>query len=267
MTELLKVVLIAAGILGVMGFIFGILLAVASKVFFVKEDERKIEIEKHLSGANCGACGFAGCSAYADAIVKGEAPTNLCNSGGNETAKAISDIMGVEAAAVNRKYAKVRCSGTTEYANAKYMYQGLIDCTAANRLLDGYMSCKFGCIGFGSCAKVCPNNAISIRNGVSVIDRDKCSGCGRCTEVCPKHIIDLIPETAQYHVGCSSEFKGPKTKKNCSVGCLGCKICEKTCQNDAIHVVENLAAIDYDKCIGCGLCAEKCPKKIIQKIV
>lgn len=263
MSELIKAILSAAGMLGILGLIFGILLAFAAKVFFVHEDERKVQVEACLPGANCGGCGYAGCSAYAEAIVSGKSALNKCGAGGSETAERIAQIMGAESQQVERKYARVRCSGTNEFASSKYMYQGLVDCTAANRLLDGYLSCKYGCIGFGSCAKVCPNDCISIRDGVAVVDQQRCTGCGKCVGECPKHIIDLIPESAKFTVACSSKHKGAKTKKNCSIGCIGCKMCEKNCPYGAISVVDNIASIDFEKCNGCGICAEKCPSKII----
>ena len=262
MPELLKVVLSAAGVLGIMGFVFGILLALASKVFYVKEDERKGQIMECLPGANCG---YAGCAAYTDAVISGEAAVNLCNAAGQESIDKIAAILGVEGGQVSRTYARIRCCGSLELAHAKYQYQGIPDCTAASRLIDGYMECKYGCLGLGSCAKVCTHNAIVIENNVAVVKKELCGGCGACVDVCPKGIIEMVPEDALFTVGCSSHNKGAVTKKACLTGCLGCKICEKNCPHDAIHVVDNLAVIDYEKCDHCGLCAEKCPAKIIRR--
>ena len=266
MPELFKVILCAAGVLGIMGFLFGILLALASKMFFVKEDERKSKIMDCLPGANCGGCGYAGCAAFTDAVIAGKASVNLCNAGGQKTADAIAEILGVEAGIVEKKYAMIRCCGSYEFAQTKYQYQGIADCVAAARLLDGYMQCKFGCLGLGSCANVCNNDAIKIENGVAVVEQALCGGCGECVDACPKHIVQLVPEKAKYIVSCSSNSKGAKTKKECLVGCIGCKICEKNCPSDAIHVIDNLATIDYDKCTVCGICAEKCPVNAIRSI-
>lgn len=264
MPELLKVILSAAGVLGIMGFIFGLLLALASKVFYVKEDERKAKILECLPGANCGGCGYAGCAAYADALIEGNAPTTCCGAAGQAAADNIASILGVQGGTVQKKYARVRCSGSEELAHSKYQYQGIADCTAASRLIDGYMQCKYGCLGLGSCAKVCKNDAIIVNNGVATIDKNLCTGCGECVGACPKHIIELVPESALYTVSCVSHNKGAVTKKSCLAGCLGCKICEKNCPNGAIKVNDNLATIDYTKCDHCGLCAQKCPAKIIR---
>lgn len=259
-------ILITGVVLGIMGLIFGLLLAFFSKVFYVKEDRRKELIVEALPGANCGGCGYAGCGAYADAVLKGEASPFACNAGGQAVADQIASVLGVSSEDVVKYYAKIRCSGNFDRAKVKYEYQGIADCRASDRLLGGQMMCRFGCVGLGTCATVCKQNAIHLENGVAVVNREQCGGCGECAAICPKHIIDMIPQTAYYFVSCSSKDKGAQTKKACSVGCLGCKICEKVCPEDAIHVVDNVASIDYSKCTSCGLCAQKCPVKIIERV-
>ncbi len=266
MQGLLSAILSAAGVLGILGLVFGILLTLASKVFFVHEDERKEKILECLPGANCGGCGFAGCAAYTDAMLSGQTPANLCNAGGQQTADAIAQVLGVEAGAVDRKYARIRCSGSNGLAHTKYQYQGIADCVAAARLLDGQMQCRFGCLGLGSCASACTNGAIKISDGIAFVDAALCGGCGECVDACPKHIIDLVPERAKYIVACSSKDKGAKTKKACLTGCIGCKLCEKNCPSQAITVTDNLAHIDYEKCTSCGVCAQKCPIGIIRSV-
>lgn len=266
MSELLMAILSAAGVLGILGFVFGLLLAFASKVFFVKEDERKEKILECLPGANCGGCGFAGCGAFADALLSGEAAPNQCNATGQESVDRIAEIVGVDAGAVVKRYAKIRCNGNFDVANTKYEYVGIADCRASNRLQGGQMQCKYGCVGLGTCVSACKYDAIKLENGIASVVRERCTGCGECAKICPKKIIDMIPEHAIYAVGCSSQEKGAITKKECSTGCLGCKICVKVCEVGAISVNNNVAVIDYDKCTGCGLCAQKCPVNIIERI-
>ncbi len=247
----------------VLGGLLGLALAIASRVFAVKVDERVPLIEEKLPGANCGGCGYAGCSALANAIVKGEAKPSSCTVGGDEVAAEIAEIMGVTAEKTNRMRAQVMCSGTMEFAQKKYIYRGAPDCVAASKLGGGDKLCPNGCIGLGSCAAICSFNAIKIENGVAAVDYEKCKGCGKCTEACPKKIIRLIPYDAKHWVGCMSTEKGASVRKYCEVGCISCKLCEKACEHGAIHVENNLASIDYDKCVKCDKCVDKCPRKII----
>lgn len=257
-------ILLAFVILGVTGLILGAALSFASKAFFVEEDMRVAQIIDCLPGANCGGCGYAGCAAYADAIVNDGQPINLCPSLKKDAIDKISEIVGAVAEETVLMVAHVRCSGGNLYANKKFEYYGMDDCAAASRLLDGFMECKYGCLGFGTCASICPQNAISVMNGVAVVDKELCNGCGACTRVCPKRVIDLIPKDAKVIVQCSNKDKGAQTRKNCSSGCLGCKICEKTCEHGAVKVKNNVAAINFELCTYCGACVEKCPKKIIR---
>ena len=251
-------------VLGVLGAVFGFLLAIAAKKFAVPVDERQEKIVEVLPGANCGGCGFAGCSAYASAVVAGEAPTNCCLPGGSEAAKKVSAIMGVEAGDVERCVALVKCSGFT--AKKKFEYSGISDCNAAMRLGGGSgpNECPDGCLGFGSCVKACPFGAISVKDGVARVDHEKCTGCMTCASACPKKLIIKVPYSADVTVACNSRQKGAVLRKYCDIGCIGCSICQKTCEHDAIHVVDNLAQIDYTKCVSCGQCAPKCPRHLIR---
>ena len=254
--------------MGALGLVLGALLAIASKIFAVEKDEVAEAITEVLPGANCGSCGFAGCSAYANAISKDGAKINACSPGGQNVADAIAGILGVESAQVEEKIAVVRCSGTHDVAKDKFEYTGIKDCGAVASLQGaGQKSCDYGCLGFGSCVKVCCRGAISIVDGIAVIDIDKCGGCGECVAVCPKHLIDLVPRKTKYVVKCQSCDKGAQMKEKCSVGCIGCKICEKNCEAGAITIENNHAVIDYSKCTGCGICAQKCPKKIIKPVI
>lgn len=247
----------------VLGGALGIALAFASKVFAVKVDERVPKIVEVLPGANCGGCGYAGCSALADAIVRGEAPTSACSVGGAKAAAAIAGIMGVEATAGVKMRAQVMCSGSDSCANQKYVYEGTHDCIAAAALGGGAKTCPNGCLGLGTCASVCPFGAISVKDGVAFVDKKKCTGCGKCTSACPKHIIKLIPYNAKYWVGCMSADNGKITRSYCDVGCIACRLCEKACEYGAITVSNFAASIDHTKCISCGKCAAACPRKII----
>ncbi len=257
-------VLIAGGILGGIGFILGAALWFAAKTFEVKQDDRIDKITACLPGANCGGCGYPGCAAYAAAMVNGGAKLDLCGVCDSEGVAKISEILGVEAVAHERKTAFVRCRGGNEIANKKYVYHGMADCIAEARLLDGHMSCKYGCIGFGTCATVCPTGAINVVDGVAVVTQEKCIGCGLCANICPKKVIDIIPVSTRAFVACSSHDKGAVTKANCASGCLGCKLCQKVCEHNAITINDNVARVDSALCVACGACVEKCPIHIIK---
>lgn len=260
--EILIPVLIFAGL----GLFFGIVLAIASKVFAVKVDERIPKIVDALPGANCGGCGFSGCSALAEKIVDGEAKCTACAAGGDEVAAKIAEIMGVPAEKTERRRAQVLCSGGQGIAKLRYHYEGAGDCLSASKLGGGDKLCPFGCIGLGSCVAACKFGAISVENGVAVVNPDRCTACGACVAACPKKIIRLIPSESAYYVGCSSRERGADARLHCDAGCIGCKLCEKNCPTGAITVTDSVATIDPAKCIGCGVCAEKCPRKIIRKV-
>lgn len=249
--------------LAAMGLAFGLLLAISSKVFHVEQDERLPLIEGVLPGANCGGCGYAGCSNYASAVIAGEAACNKCTVGGAETSAEVAKIMGVEVLAQDRLVAYVGCSGGLN-AKTKFQYEGIEDCLAATKVAGGPLECNFGCLGFGTCIKACPYDAIAMTNGAAVIRADKCRACGKCVVACPRKIIELVSEKQEVFVSCRSKDRGPVVNKICDVGCIGCMLCQKKCEHDAIHVENSLATIDYSKCTNCGECVAVCPRKIIE---
>lgn len=256
-------ILIPILIFGAIGLVMGVVLAVASKLFYIETDPRVEQISELLPGANCGGCGYAGCSACADAIVKGEAGVNACPGCNQENVEKIAEIMGVKAVKTDPVVARVKCSGTIDKANYKYFFDGSKSCKDIASLQGGDKACVYACLGYGDCVKVCNFNAMTIENGVAKTNEELCSGCGVCATVCPKQVIEILPKSTPVTVLCNSKNKGAEMKALCSAGCIGCRICEKNCESGAIKVEENLAKIDPALCTGCGVCVEKCPKKVI----
>ena len=257
-------ILYAAILVGVIGILIGLLLGFAAIKLEVPVDEKAIAIREILPGANCGGCGYAGCDALAEAIAKGEAPVGGCPVGGAEKAAQIGDIMGVSGGDAVKMVAYVKCAGTCEKAGIKANYYGIADCKRAAAIPGrGDKACSFGCMGFGSCVEACQFDAIHVKQGIAVVDKEKCVACGKCIEECPNGLIELVPYDAKWAVSCSNKDKGPKVMAVCDTGCIGCGLCEKNCNFDAITIENNVAHIDQSKCKGCGLCAQKCPKKVI----
>lgn len=263
---MLKTILLAAVLLGVIGLAVGVLLVTAGEKFRVNEDEREIAVRKELPGNNCGACGYPGCDGLAAAIVRGDAPANACPVGGAVVGAKIGAIMGVDAGAFVKKVAYVRCAGDCDMAITDRKYIGIPDCRAASVVPgNGAKRCLNGCLGYGSCVNECHFDAIHVRNGVAVVNPLNCVGCGKCASVCPNDLIMMIPAGMPYMVRCKSQDKGKTVRESCAAGCIGCTLCTRKCENDAIHMQGNVAQIDPDKCTGCGVCAEVCPAKVIRK--
>lgn len=260
MTEILTAVIPVV----IIGIICAAVLVVASKIMAVKEDERFPAVRECLPGANCGACGYAGCDGYAKALVEDEStPTNLCTPGGATVAKQLSEALGVEFTEVARQVAVIHCYGDCEHTKDQVDYRGMESCSAANLLFGGKGECIYGCLGMGDCRKVCPQDAICIENGIAHIRQSLCIGCGLCAKTCPNGLISMMTDKVQAVVSCSNIDKGALTRKVCSNGCIGCRKCVKVCPGGAIDVVNNVAVIDGDKCTGCGECAANCTTNCI----
>lgn len=258
-------ILLAVAIVTAIGLLCAVMLVVASKFLHVPVNAKTEQVRSCLPGANCGACGYAGCDGYAAALAEGaEENTALCTPGAAKVAAEIADILGVSAAEVTRKVAVVHCNGTCDNTDTRANYMGTKSCSSAKLIYGGGSKCIYGCLGFGDCVTVCEYDAIHVENGVAKVDVNSCTACGLCAKTCPNSLISIIPADKPVAVKCSNTDKGATARKNCTAACIGCMKCEKVCQSDAIKVDNNLARIDYSKCTACGACAEACPTGAIK---
>ena len=259
MNTIILAILLVAGI----GLVIGLILSFASIIMAVPKDEKAEQILEALPGANCGACGYSGCSGYADALSKGKAEVGLCAPGGLACTKVISKILGIDAKGAEPKVAVVQCMGSLDNTSYKAEYSGIKSCAAAMKIGGGLTACSYGCIGLGDCEAVCPYGAIQVCNGVAMVDSNKCKACTLCVKACPRKLIAIVPKKNQALVRCSNHDKGGVTRKLCTAGCIGCKKCEKICEVGAVKVENFCATVDPKLCTGCGKCVDQCPQHCI----
>ena len=249
--------------MGILGVAFGAGLAYASKKFAVQIDPKVEALTDALPGANCGACGFPGCSGYALAIAAGEADPSLCSPGGAETAQEIGEIIGLDVTVAEPKTAFIRCAGA-EKAVRNSVYAGVQTCALAAMIDRGPVACKYACLMMGDCLDVCKFDAIKWEPGhIPVIIEEKCTACGKCVDICSKDVICLRPKSKRVLILCSSEDKGAVARKHCKTACIACTKCVKVCPVDAIKMENNVAVLDTEKCVLCGKCIDECPTGVI----
>lgn len=259
-------ILLPVAIVSAIGLICGLALSIASLLFSVAEDETVTAIRKLLPGANCGVCGRAGCDDFARAVSEGLAEPNACIPGGRAVREGIGRILGTDVQAGLHRLAIVSCFGTDAVTEKRYEYRGLSSCHAANLLHAGGQACRFGCIGLGDCLSACPFGAISLQDGVAVIDRRLCTGCGICVKTCPKALIVMIPDKDIAFVTCANKSKGAFALTVCKQSCIACRRCVKACAPGAITVKNNLAVINTAVCTNCGACVAVCPRNAISLV-
>jgi Na+-translocating ferredoxin:NAD+ oxidoreductase subunit B len=260
-------IIYAIAALGLIGLLFGLFLATAARIFAVETDPRVEAVKEVLPNVNCGACGYAGCVNFAEAVVHGEAPANGCIPGGDDTTNDIAALLGQEISDSVKLVATIFCIGDYYKAADRFIYEGVEDCSVAGVFHGGFKTCSYGCLGLGNCVRACPFDAIRMgTHGLPVIDTGKCHGCGLCVKACPRDLIEILPFSEQgYLVLCNSNDRGKSVAGACTVGCIACKACIKACPREAIIMEENLAVIDLEKCDDCGECALKCKPGTIHR--
>ncbi len=258
----MNVVLYTALSIGGIAFVAGVVLFIAAKKFAVKEDPMIDVVEELLPGANCGGCGFAGCRAFAEALVNTRDEELRCPVASADATAEIASRLGMEMGGDDRRVARILCQGGNK-ARHLGSYSGVKTCLACTVSASADLVCPYGCLGYGDCLEACPFDCISIVDGVATVNEDTCTGCGMCVSACPRKLIELQPFTKKVHVSCQSKDSGALAKKYCPVACIGCKLCVKACEFDAIDYEPFLAKINPEKCTLCGACVDKCPTKAI----
>jgi Na+-translocating ferredoxin:NAD+ oxidoreductase RNF subunit RnfB len=217
-----------------------------------------------MPGANCGACGYTGCDGYAEAIIEENAAVNLCIPGGKKVIEDLSSLLGVDAGNIIEQVAVVHCRGDSFAMHDRMEYSGIETCVAVKQLYGGQKSCVFGCLGYGDCAVVCPEDAICIEDGLARIDRRKCTGCTLCATACPNKIIMMDSNITTAVVLCKNTERGAQTRRKCSAGCIACTLCVRECPSEAITMENNRAVVDQSKCTNCDKCYQVCVPKCIR---
>ena len=265
-------ILYTVATLSIIGTAAAIILYFVARKFKVYEDPRIDKVEQALPAANCGGCGYAGCRAFAEAIVTSKELGELfCPVGGNDTMSGVAEIMGLEAVKQDPRVAFIRCNGTCDHRPKTSSFDGASTCAIESSLYSGESDCQYSCLGHGDCYDACKFDAIDLRKnlGVPLIIDEKCVACGACVEACPRDLIELRKKFPKYRkvvVACRNMDKGAVARKACSVACIGCSKCQKECKFDAITIENNLAFIDSDKCKLCRKCVPVCPTNSIQEL-
>lgn len=231
----------------VFGILCGLALAVAAKKFAVKVDPKIEAVRACLPGANCGACGYAGCESYAEAVVTDPScPPSKCAPGKQTVADKVAEITGKSAGSAAPVISVLRCSRNEGNVKKKYAYVGYDTCQGAAIAFGGPYECTFACIGYGDCEASCPFHAIHMKDDMPVIDPEACTGCGVCVKNCPKQVLQLIPKDALAYVPCSSRDSGKAVTNVCEAGCIHCGACTRKAK-DIINMVNDRIEIDYEK--------------------
>jgi Na+-translocating ferredoxin:NAD+ oxidoreductase RNF subunit RnfB len=238
--------LIATAILTGLGLFFGFGLAIAHRFLHVEEDPRLDVLEEMLPGSNCGACGEAGCRAFAEALVTGTKRPSACTVSGEEAIQDVAAFLGVEAGQEEKRVARLHCAGGLGFARQIAEYEGYESCRAAHLIGGGGKGCAWGCLGLADCMIACTFDAITMNEQkLPVVDIDKCTACGDCVDACPRDLFDIMPAAHNLVVQCAAPLEGDEARAVCQVACDACGRCAQDAAPGLITMQDNLPVVDY----------------------
>lgn len=256
-----------------LGVVFGFALAAAAIRFHVPTNPLVDRVREALPAANCGACGFAGCQVYAEAVVeRPEVAPSLCAPGRRPVAELVASLTHKEVGTVTDRVVVLRCHGTTAFARDEAEYAGIATCAAAALVFAGPKACKNGCLGLGDCVRVCPFDALRLgADGIVEVDADRCTGYALCIPACPKDLFSLYPRGHRIELACVARDKQAMVRASCLVGCTLCRKCVAKCPAEAITWDGRTILIDHEKCLAygpsCGeVCVDVCPSVILHRL-
>lgn len=235
-------------ILGGVGLVFGVFIALANRMLWVWEDPRIDAVSSMLPQANCGACGLPGCRAFAEQAVSGQVTPAQCTVSGEAAREAIANYLGVDAGEERKRVARLLCAGGTDVAAQQAEYRGLPTCSAAAAVAGGGKGCAWGCLGLADCERACDFGAIQMTiTGLPKVDPALCTACGDCVDACPKGLFTLLPLDGHLLVQCKNLVRGDDALANCKAACTTCGKCVMDAAEGLISVASGVAVVDYDK--------------------
>jgi Na+-translocating ferredoxin:NAD+ oxidoreductase RNF subunit RnfB len=243
-----QVVLVSVAILGGVGLTFGALIALVHRQFRVWEDPRINGVADLLPGANCGACGYAGCRAFAEATVGGSVQIAKCTVMSPDMRDDVAAYLGVDAGEAVKRVARLLCAGGSDVAPRKATYIGLQSCAAAVATAGGGKRCSWGCVGLADCSVACTFDAIIMNEfDLPVVDVDKCTACNDCVDACPLGLFTIMPIDEHLMIQCKNLLHGDAATDVCAVACNACGRCVQDAAPGLIEMKDGLAVIDYMK--------------------
>lgn len=252
-------VLTALVTIGGLTLVLASLLVVANRLLHVAEDPRVGAVEGMLPHTNCGACGYPGCAAFAEALVSGDVLPGKCSVSSPEQHSQIAAYLQVDVGAEEKRVARLACAGGSNVARHRAHYEGLESCSAAALVAGGGKACFWGCLGLADCERACDFDAIEMdSHQLPVVDEDRCTACGDCVEACPKDLFSIHPAEERLWVACSSLAHGDEILEDCEVACTACGRCAMDAPGQ-IEMQRSLPVIDYRRGPLTAAPTQRCP--------